>query len=666
MKRKKRIALAILAIMMVSNVPLKVDSKSTKVNCNCKYCNLKVRSTGTLREGTKISEKSVAKVLKVTKKGKRCKKYTIKQIGKMVEGRKCKITVEKNDVKKNVYVKVNRIKNIYIKQCKLTSLEEGSIFNPSIFFKNAIIMAEYKKGKDKKINTCKASIYSKKITANLEGECIVTVKWGKKGKFKDEISIPVVKKQTPTMPTMEPTKELPTATSTATPTETSTTTPTATSTATPTATNTATPTTTSTATPTATSTATPTETSTATPTTTSTATPTATSTATPTATSTATPTTTSTATPTATSTATPTATSTATPTAMSTATPTVTSTATPTATSTTTPTVTSTATPTTTSTATPTATSTATPTTTSTATPISEQIAVNYKTVEGEIIKSQKINVGESLSNPTKGLWRADKILSGLMLDNIIYSGKETDSEFYDAENNPLSEAIRNKSNEKKDIDIIVYYVDKPSKHHSLNISDSNIIKYEEGDITEAGITTGTHVWIQPVIPNGKFFGGWVNDKGEIQSYKEIYDFHVNGDMTLKPIFVDIEISEKPIVHFTGQQYELYLESYGVRLYMAVEIPEGYTKEDWGFIYTSKHLSEEEMVLGSDKVAKVPNTGTSVGSADWTYDARFPASVWESNTMVYFRIYLNYSSTTESKQTIYSPILPIMLSLSSK
>lgn len=106
----------------------------------------------------------------------------------------------------------------------------------------------------------------------------------------------------------------------------------------------------------------------------------------------------------------------------------------------------------------------------------------------------------------------------------------------------------------------------------------------------------------------------------------------------------------------------MYPSSYGVRLFMAVEIPEGYKKGEWGFIFTGQTLSSDEFVLNGNRVAKVVNNGTSTGSADWTYDARFASSVWDTNTTVSFRIYLNYTAPNGEQHTVYSDILSVKLS----
>lgn len=597
-KTRKRIALILMTIMVlstISGVNVSAASKAAKVTCNCKYCSLKVKVTGTLREGSKISKKSVAKVLRVTKKGKKCT-YSVKQIGKTVKGSKYKLTIQKGDVKKNISVKVNRIKEIYIKQCKLTSLVEGSTFDPAIFKKKSVVMAGYKKGKDKKITTYKVSGNSKKVTANTKGEYIVTVKFGK---FTDKISLPVIKKQSLPDQTVVPTKE-----------------PMVTPTVEPSKKPIVTPSMEPSQEPVVTPSKDPSQKPVVTPTVEPTQTPVVTPTVKPTQTPAVTPGTESSQTPVVTPTVEPSQSPTVSPSANPSQEPTTKPSEKPT-----------------------------------------EQVTISYQSVEGSILASKKVNIGDGFAPPTKNLWRADKTFSGWKLNNTIYFGKETDSEFYDTEKKPLSKAVEDQTAQNKDVNIIAYYVDNPVKYCSVKVIGNKTISCNN-EITDAGVEAGSHVYITPDIPEGKHFGGWADKNGKIQSYEENYDFFVNSDVFLEAVFVNESIIKKPVVHFKDSQYEMF-PNIGVRLHMAVEIPENYTRTDLAFLYTSKDLNEDTMVLGS-VAKKVEAKSSGTGSVDWTYDLRLPQASWDAGTNVKVRVYATVQSNGVS-ETIYSDIISFKL-----
>lgn len=713
--------------------------------CQCR-CNIQVKKTGvSLREGEMLSKKKVKKVLKVTRNGKKVKNFNINETGKVVKAKngKYKLTISVGKRKVSTRVNVNPIKKIYIKQSKQLPLVEGTKFSISTFKKKTVVMADYKKGSDKKITTYKVTA-AKTVKANSKGEFVITVKYGK---HKDKISVPVVKTQTTAQ------MKFPTATPTVK--------PTAKPTEVPTATPTVEPTVEPTEVPTATPTVEPTEVPTAIPTVEPTAKPTEVPTATPTVEPTVKPTEAPTATPTVEPTEEPFVVLTVSRTGAGQVTvnnsscdftddnfateKVVKGTCKLVATNTSeykfvrwidsnsselsiNPTYEIDVNSDTTVTAVfekvytitvnrvggkgkvtldgesldfysnvascygkvagrynliavstddynfvswtdgngkvlstnsnyQVAISTSNVNVNVNFAEAEKTVNVTYSHENSQLIISEAVAFGETLTPPTKDIWKADKTFAGWKIGETVYAGEATAREFYDTEGNSLSEAIKNLTSQKKNVEVVSYYVDNPVKYYTVSVTGGTISSYD-GEITDAGVKEGTHVYIKADVSEGKVFAGWTDAEGNIQSYEEEYDFYVTSDVTISANFSNEEVKKEPVLHFTGSKYELYPNDYGVRLYMASEIPEDYTKIEWGFLYTSKELSEEEMIVGSSAKSIVNNS--SAGNADWIYDARFPSSAWEAGTTVKIRIYATVSSVEGSK-TIYSEIISVKL-----
>lgn len=695
-KRGRILAFVLALAMILSTVP---SSTSKAAFCDCKnIVKLTAKTTGvTLREGQILTKSMVKKALKVTasyENGKKKSKYTsykVKQVGKTIKPTKgkYKVTIYVGKVKKTVSVKVNQIKKIYIKQSKQTALQEGSTFSTSAFKKKTIVYADYKKGADKKLTTYTV-VAPEKVIPNQNGEFVVTVKYGNK---KDTIAIPVIPKPEPT--TEQPTTEAPT-TETPTTQEPTTQEPT-----------TEEPTTEEP------STEEPVENTVTVKVTrngngdvafnnetvifsndTVTQKVAKGSSCVLTATNTSEykfvrwiddegkelstdKTYSFTATENMTLVAvfervyivtvnrvggkgrvtlageqldfySDVATTSVVPSRYDLA-----------AVSTddynfvswtdsngkvlsTDPTYNV-------------AVSTANIEVTVNFAEAEKTVNVTYSHDNGQLLISEAVVFGETLAPPTKDIWKADKTFAGWKIGNIVYSGEATATEFYDVDGNSLSDAIKVLTAQKQNVNVVSYYVDNPVQYYTVNITGGEIVS---GEITDGKVSEGAHMYIKATVPEGKAFAGWTDADGNIQSYEEEYDFYVTSDVTLIATFSDEEIEAEPVVHFTGSKYELYPDDYGVRLYMASEIPEGYTKIEWGFLYTAKELSESEMVVGGTAKSVINSSGA--GNADWIYDARFPASAWEAGKTVKIRIYATVSSA-EGTKTIYSEILSVKL-----
>ena len=200
---------------------------------------------------------------------------------------------------------------------------------------------------------------------------------------------------------------------------------------------------------------------------------------------------------------------------------------------------------------------------------------------------------------------------------------------------------------------------------HKLNLNGAEVIRYEDGKMNAKGeFSYNTHIWVKSVIPLGQKFTKYSDERGEILSYDEIYDFRLKGPMTVTANFSSVEEEKKPTVHFTGQGIEVFPALKTVMIYLSIEIPEGFEKQEYGFIYSSENLSEDEMTLENAKKVKDESSSTT-GSADFTYSARFNnQAIWDAGEYRYFRPYGIVKDKNGDLITIYGSIKSAHLTLS--
>ena len=207
---RKAMALLLVMCMLVfefSSVPAYAAGRSIS--------KITVKNNGaTLDEGQKLTKANAKKVLYVkvaysdgTQKN-NYSSYKVKEVGKVVKPNskgifKCTVLAGKKS--KAVYVKVNKITSINTVSKNNLSLVEGQSFDVNAFKKNINVYAKYQNGAKKKITTYTVSAKNV-VTANSDGNFLVTVKYGK---YKNQIAIPVTKKETTEQPTTEETTEEP-------------------------------------------------------------------------------------------------------------------------------------------------------------------------------------------------------------------------------------------------------------------------------------------------------------------------------------------------------------------------------------------------------------------------------------------------------------------------
>lgn len=293
--------------------------------------------------------------------------------------------------------------------------------------------------------------------------------------------------------------------------------------------------------------------------------------------------------------------------------------------------------------------------------PTDKAVSVTYRHDSGQLLKHGAVLYGDTLAPPTEGLAKGDKIFSGWMLDDVVYEGEETATEFYDKDHNSLSDKIKALTASKKNVNIVSYYIDDPTPYHEVIIHGGWLTSID-GEVKDGNkFSYGTCATAKPEIPEGKYFHWWTDKDGNIVSYQEQYKFYVTGPIELIAVFGDeSQVEKKPLVSFTGPKYQLYPDNYVLRFMSYLEIPEGYEKVEWGILYTNKDLSEKEMMVGGS--AFVVKNDDSTNKNTWVANIKLSSGAWEAKTQVKARLYATVKGV-KGTTTIYSPIESLQLNL---
>ncbi len=205
-------------------------------------------------------------------------------------------------------------------------------------------------------------------------------------------------------------------------------------------------------------------------------------------------------------------------------------------------------------------------------------------------------------------------------------------------------------------------------KFHPVTLNGLEILRYTEGTMNKDGqFSENTRIWVKAIIPKGQNFANITNGKDEVITFEEVYDFRVKGEITLTANFSRVPVVKEPIVHFTRDKdplFDLFPDLRTVRLYISIEIPDGYEKMEYGFVYATNELPDDQMIIGvAKKVVDISSVTT--GSADFTFDARFKPEAWDAGEYRYFRPYGIVRDSNGNVRTIYgSSILAVHLSMS--
>lgn len=202
-------------------------------------------------------------------------------------------------------------------------------------------------------------------------------------------------------------------------------------------------------------------------------------------------------------------------------------------------------------------------------------------------------------------------------------------------------------------------------KFFTGTITGGKIANYTGGEVTsENKVSEGTYVEIEAIIPEGRYLDHWADDKGHIVSTKVIFGFYVKDNFSYHAVFTDIDEKKEPILRLSGSL--LLPQELTVRLYWGIDIPEGFKKEEWGYVYTNQPLNEDSLVVGGNVFTVINEATTTTGSAEWTNNISFSQGAWEAGTLVKFRSYAKVTNPDGKEEIVYSPIFDITLSLTAK
>lgn len=292
-------------------------------------------------------------------------------------------------------------------------------------------------------------------------------------------------------------------------------------------------------------------------------------------------------------------------------------------------------------------------------------VKVTYQNKDGQIYLSDSVAIGESMAPPTDNMQRPNQQFVGWILDDVLYSGTLASSEFLDEEGNSLDDAIKRKTAARENVTIFSQYVEEEKKTFTVTTLPGGVVR-KYGDETE-GTTTlevedGTRIeLIAADILDGKNFSGWFNaTTGTLIAQTATYDkYTVHSDVTFEARYSEEPIKPEPRVFFYGNKIEIGADKYNV--YIANELPEGYTKIEWGIMFTpngSDGISDEMMVLENVDNVNIKRANVDNSKVSMTISSKLPATSMKKK----FRIYAEVESATGT-EIIYSEEVLEALSL---
>lgn len=294
-------------------------------------------------------------------------------------------------------------------------------------------------------------------------------------------------------------------------------------------------------------------------------------------------------------------------------------------------------------------------------------VNVTYKHDNGEVIASDAVIFGESLTPPTSNVWRSDKTFVAWMLNNVQYKGKYTDSEFYadDEKTLTLTAAIKAQTAQKQDVVITPVYEENPPQTYTLTLnggtfdSPNDVKDQSVGEFLPKTLVTA----VATDVP-GKNFAGWADKNGKIKSQDLIYSFYTSSeDVELTATWSDVEVEKVPIV--TLDSYKMVPEDNQVTFEMSCHIPTDskfkYEKLNWGLLVSYKTkdgvlvTTGENIKVGAEGVLTIQNpaNATDMNVDGVKYNGGFSPANFDNNTPIEVRVFMNITST-KGAETVYS------------
>lgn len=163
----------------------------------------------------------------------------------------------------------------------------------------------------------------------------------------------------------------------------------------------------------------------------------------------------------------------------------------------------------------------------------------------------------------------------------------------------------------------------------------------------------------------GKNYNYTIDSSGSIVSYGTDFQAFAQSDNTFIPVYSDAEVESKPIIFFCGKGYSIVKSEDNIYHYFQCEVPDTYTKKNWGVIVAIGDEDDSEMVVNSEKVYKmnVPNGATqrnynmsyylTLQYSDWK-------AYWDGHEILKSRAYMTVEKDGV-EEVIYSKIIRIQL-----
>ena len=207
------------------------------------------------------------------------------------------------------------------------------------------------------------------------------------------------------------------------------------------------------------------------------------------------------------------------------------------------------------------------------------------------------------------------------------------------------------------------------TKFFTLNIPNAEISDCN-GEVKGNTVSSGSYVSIRPkTLVN---FSHWQDENGNVISKQTIHSFYMFTEMTLIPVYSNTPDTKKEVIlSFPG--YELLPTELKVALTMHLELPEGFTLDEWGYLYTNQmDYTENDMVYGGNVYKKVCNPEqitniaeeiSATGQATWRSKLGFSSNAWNTKMSFLFRSYVKVIAEDGKEEFVYSPIKNVSLAI---
>lgn len=231
-------------------------------------------------------------------------------------------------------------------------------------------------------------------------------------------------------------------------------------------------------------------------------------------------------------------------------------------------------------------------------------VTVTFQHSDETVISTGKVALGETLAFPNNNILNINKVFAGWTLNETNYTGSFGDTEFY-ANGNSLSDAIKELTSEKQNVILTSYYEDSSNPFYTVNATGGKIlynnVEIENGSLIESG----EKIHLIAEVPEEKYMHNWLDKNNTIISYKEECNYYIYADGIFTAEFADTPLETiYPVIYWSNNKYDVDLENHRYTKHLEVDIPQGYIRIEWGYIYTTNKAQPQadELVLTLETV----------------------------------------------------------------